>query len=80
MVTTAEKQTLATLHKSLVRCDVGFPDGKMPQIYNAVIVKGINQAEQEVSVTCVQQLPDNQVGASYFHEYHRWLDSRHGSD
>jgi len=37
----------------------------MPQIYNAVIVKGINQAEQEVSVTCeVQQLlGDNQVRA-----------------
>jgi len=38
----------------------------MPQIYNAV-VKGINQAEQEVSVTCEVQL-GRQPGASYFHE------------
>jgi len=43
----------------------------MPQIYNAVIVKGINQAEQEVSVTCEVQRWLRQPGASYFHEYHR---------
>ena len=37
--------------------DVTFPPGKMPNIYNALIVRGKNEAGQEVSVTCeVQQL------------------------
>ncbi|MBW4477038.1 MAG: F0F1 ATP synthase subunit beta [Tolypothrix brevis GSE-NOS-MK-07-07A] len=45
--------------------DVKFPTGKMPQIYNALIVKGTNEAGQEISLTCeVQQLlGDNQVRA-----------------
>ncbi|MEM7715282.1 MAG: F0F1 ATP synthase subunit beta, partial [Cyanobacteria bacterium P01_A01_bin.68] len=45
--------------------DVKFPNGKMPAIYNALIVKGTNEAGQEMSVTCeVQQLlGDNQVRA-----------------
>lgn len=37
--------------------DVTFPPGKMPNIYNALVVEGKNQAGQKVSVTCeVQQL------------------------
>lgn len=37
--------------------DVTFPPGKMPNIYNALVVRGKNEAGQEVSVTCeVQQL------------------------
>ena len=37
--------------------DVSFPSGKMPNIYNALVVVGKNQAGSEVSVTCeVQQL------------------------
>src|SRR5213080_2667021 len=37
--------------------DVAFPAGKMPNIYNAIIVTGKNEAGDEVSVTCeVQQL------------------------
>nr|WQA10898.1 ATP synthase CF1 subunit beta [Streptosarcina sp. YL-2023a] len=37
--------------------DVAFPAGKMPNIYNAVVVRGKNEAGEEVSVTCeVQQL------------------------
>ena len=37
--------------------DVTFPPGKMPNIFNALVVGGKNQAGQEVSVTCeVQQL------------------------
>ena len=37
--------------------DVAFPAGKMPNIYNALLVNGKNQAGQEISVTCeVQQL------------------------
>jgi F-type H+-transporting ATPase subunit beta len=37
--------------------DVTFPPGKMPNIYNAISVRGKNEAGQEISVTCeVQQL------------------------
>ena len=37
--------------------DVSFPAGKMPNIYNAISVRGKNEAGQEISVTCeVQQL------------------------
>ena len=37
--------------------DVTFPAGKMPNIYNAISVRGKNEAGQEISVTCeVQQL------------------------
>jgi len=37
--------------------DVEFPPGKMPNIYNALVVRGTNQAGQTVAVTCeVQQL------------------------
>ena len=37
--------------------DVTFPPGKMPNIFNALVVEGKNQAGQKVSVTCeVQQL------------------------
>jgi F-type H+/Na+-transporting ATPase subunit beta len=45
--------------------DVKFPNGKLPKIYNALNVKGTNEAGQEMSVTCeVQQLlGDNQVRA-----------------
>ena len=36
--------------------DVSFPPGKMPNIYNALAVRGKNEARQEISVTCeVQQ-------------------------
>jgi F-type H+-transporting ATPase subunit beta len=37
--------------------DVTFPAGQMPNIYNALAVRGKNEAGQEISVTCeVQQL------------------------
>jgi len=37
--------------------DASFPPGKMPNIYNALVVQGKNQAGQDISVTCeVQQL------------------------
>lgn len=37
--------------------DVSFPAGKMPNIYNALSVRGKNEAGQEISVACeVQQL------------------------
>jgi len=45
--------------------DIAFPVGQMPNIYNAVLIKGRNEAGQELSVTCeVQQLlGDNRVRA-----------------
>lgn len=37
--------------------DAAFAPGQMPNIYNALVIKGKNQAGQEVAVTCeVQQL------------------------
>ena len=32
--------------------DVAFPAGKMPNIYNAIIVRGKNEAGDEIEVTC----------------------------
>jgi F-type H+-transporting ATPase subunit beta len=45
--------------------DATFPNGKLPNIYNALVIQGKNEAGQEVSVTCeVQQLlGDNCVRA-----------------
>nr|YP_009479532.1 ATP synthase CF1 beta subunit [Lancea hirsuta]AVV32118.1 ATP synthase CF1 beta subunit [Lancea hirsuta] len=40
--------------------DVAFPPGKMPNIYNALVVKGRDTAGQPINVTCeVQQLLGN---------------------
>ena len=40
--------------------DVAFPPGKMPNIYNALVVKGRDTAGQQINVTCeVQQLLGN---------------------
>jgi len=37
--------------------DVAFPPGKVPGIYNALVVKGQNEAGDELAITCeVQQL------------------------
>ena len=45
--------------------DAAFPPGKMPNIYNSLVIKGQNAAGQEINVTCeVQQLlGDNRVRA-----------------
>ncbi|MGD1910529.1 MAG: F0F1 ATP synthase subunit beta [Rivularia sp. (in: cyanobacteria)] len=66
MVSTAEKTQTGYITQVIGPVvDVKFPNGKMPAIYNALIVKGTNEAGQEMSVTCeVQQLlGDNQVRA-----------------
>ncbi|MGI8504553.1 MAG: F0F1 ATP synthase subunit beta [Hassallia sp.] len=66
MVTTAEKTNIGYITQIIGPVvDVKFPTGKMPQIYNALIVKGTNEAGQQISLTCeVQQLlGDNQVRA-----------------
>ncbi|CAN6453951.1 unnamed protein product [Victoria cruziana] len=40
--------------------DVAFPPGKMPNIYNSLVVKGRDTVGQEINVTCdVQQLLGN---------------------
>ena len=66
MVTTAEKANIGYITQIIGPVvDVKFPNGQMPQIYNALTIKGKNEAGQEVSVTCeVQQLlGDTQVRA-----------------
>ena len=66
MVTTTEKANIGYITQIIGPViDAKFPEGKMPRIYNAITVKGTNEAGQEVSVTCeVQQLlGDNQVRA-----------------
>ena len=66
MVTTAEKTNIGHITQIIGPVlDVKFSNGNMPQIYNALTIKGTNEAGQDVSVTCeVQQLlGDNQVRA-----------------
>ncbi len=66
MVTTAEKTSIGYITKVIGPVvDVEFPNGKMPEIYNALVISGRNEAGQDVRVTCeVQQLlGDNQVRA-----------------
>ncbi|AZB72155.1 F0F1 ATP synthase subunit beta [Synechococcus elongatus] len=58
MVTTTEKTNIGYIRQVIGPVvDVEFPAGKLPQIYNALVIKGKNEAGQELSVTCeVQQL------------------------
>nr|DAD23849.1 TPA_asm: hypothetical protein HUJ06_025312 [Nelumbo nucifera] len=40
--------------------DVAFPPGKIPNIYNALVIKGRDTAGQQINVSCeVQQLLGN---------------------
>ncbi|AFY69183.1 ATP synthase F1 subcomplex beta subunit [Thalassoporum mexicanum PCC 7367] len=64
MVTTAEKTNVGYVTQIIGPVvDVEFPDGDLPEIYNALIVSGKNPSGQDVHVTCeVQQLlGDNRV-------------------
>lgn len=66
MVTTTEKQNIGNITQIIGPVvDFEFPAGKMPQIYNALVIEGQNESGTDVSVTCeVQQLlGDNQVRA-----------------
>jgi len=66
MVTTAEKTNIGYITQIIGPVvDVKFPRGKLPQIYNALTIKGTNEARQEINLTIeVQQLlGDNQVRA-----------------
>ncbi|MDP5337241.1 MAG: F0F1 ATP synthase subunit beta [Nodularia sp. (in: cyanobacteria)] len=64
MVTTAEKTNIGYITQIIGPVvDVKFSGGKLPQIYNALTIKGTNEAGQEIKLTVeVQQLlGDNQV-------------------
>jgi F-type H+-transporting ATPase subunit beta len=66
MVTTVEKTNIGYITQIIGPVvDVKFPGGKLPQIYNALTIKGTNEAGQSISLTVeVQQLlGDNQVRA-----------------
>jgi len=66
MVTTAEKTNIGYISQIIGPVvDVKFPDGKLPQIYNALTIKGTNEAGQHINLTVeVQQLlGDNQIRA-----------------
>ncbi|WJX18661.1 H(+)-transporting two-sector ATPase [Trifolium repens] len=66
--TTSDTEVSALENKNLGRItqiigpvlDVDFPPGKMPYIYNALIVQGRDSLGQQINVTCeVQQLLGN---------------------
>ncbi len=66
MVTTAEKTNTGSVTQIIGPVvDVEFSGGKLPEIYNALIVSGKNESGQELRVVCeVQQLlGDNRVRA-----------------
>jgi len=66
MVTTAEKTNIGYISQIIGPVvDVKFPDGKLPQIYNALTITGTNEAGQHLNLTVeVQQLlGDNQIRA-----------------
>ena len=53
--------------------DVVFPAGKMPNIYNALLVQGKNKSGEEISVTCEGTTTSwRQLCSSYFHDWYRW--------
>ncbi|KAK9660936.1 hypothetical protein RND81_O172800 [Saponaria officinalis] len=60
-VSTLEKKNLGRIAQIIGPVlDVAFPPGKMPNIYNALVVKGRDTAGQPINVTCeVQQILGN---------------------
>ncbi|CBI33438.3 unnamed protein product, partial [Vitis vinifera] len=60
-VSTLEKKNLGRIAQIIGPIlDVAFPPGKMPNIYNALVVKGRDTVGQQINVTCeVQQLLGN---------------------
>nr|YP_010724102.1 CF1 subunit beta [Libertia pulchella]WDW31229.1 CF1 subunit beta [Libertia pulchella] len=61
VVSTLEEKNLGRITQIIGPVlDVVFPQGKMPNIYNALVVKGRDTAGQQINVTCeVQQLLGN---------------------
>nr|KJB79416.1 hypothetical protein B456_013G048500 [Gossypium raimondii] len=60
-VSTLEKENLGRISQIIGPVlDVAFPPSKMPNIYNALVVKGRDTTGQQINVTCeVQQLLGN---------------------
>jgi hypothetical protein len=48
MTASVETKKQATLHKLLDRLLTRFSPGQMPNIYNALVVQGTNEAGQEL--------------------------------
>jgi F-type H+/Na+-transporting ATPase subunit beta len=66
MVQTAEKANTGYITQIIGPVvDVEFPNGKLPEIYNAIVITGKNEAGLDINITCeVQQLlGDNRVRA-----------------
>ena len=63
MVVSADKKTIGVISQVIGPVvDVAFPPGQMPNIYNALIIKGRNESGEEYSMTCeVQQLLGDHV-------------------
>nr|YP_009646090.1 CF1 beta subunit of ATP synthase [Chloropicon sieburthii]QBX97607.1 CF1 beta subunit of ATP synthase [Chloropicon sieburthii] len=63
MVVSADKKTIGVISQVIGPVvDVAFPPGQMPNIYNALIIKGRNESGEEYSITCeVQQLLGDHV-------------------
>ena len=63
MVVSADKKTIGVISQVIGPVvDVAFPAGQMPNIYNALIIKGRNESGEEYSITCeVQQLLGDHV-------------------
>ncbi|MBA0555457.1 hypothetical protein Golob_025634 [Gossypium lobatum] len=61
--------------------DVAFPPSKMPNIYNALVVKGRDTASQQINVTCeVQQLLGNNRVKSCSYEHYKCSNKRNEND
>ena len=58
MVVSTDKKTVGVISQVIGPVvDVAFPPGQMPNIYNALVIKGTSASGEEYSITCeVQQL------------------------
>jgi F-type H+-transporting ATPase subunit beta len=63
MVVSTDKKTVGVITQVIGPVvDVAFPPGQMPNIYNALIIKGRSESGEEYSITCeVQQLLGDHV-------------------
>ena len=63
MVVSTDKKTVGVITQVIGPVvDVAFPPGQMPNIYNALVIKGRSESGEEYSITCeVQQLLGDHV-------------------
>ena len=63
MVVSTDKKTIGVISQVIGPVvDVAFPPGQMPNIYNALIIKGTSPSGEDYSITCeVQQLLGDHV-------------------